>query len=84
MLKFKDVELTPEQVRKAMECDTPEELMAICKEIHIDITKQEAEKALENLAEIDLSHDQMKAIAGGGAKEVWDDFVKSTNYYFTC
>ena len=84
MMKFRDVELTPEQVRKAMECDTPEELMAACKEINIVITKEEAEKALENLAEIDLSHDQMKAIAGGGAAEVWDEFVESVNYYLTC
>ena len=65
MMKFRDVELTPEQVRVAMECDTPEELMEICKEINIDITKEEAEKALENMAEVDLTHDQMKAIAGG-------------------
>ena len=42
MVKFKGVELTPEQVRKAMECDTPEELVAACKEIDIDITKEEA------------------------------------------
>ena len=84
MMKFRDVELTPEQVRKAMECDTPEELMAACKEINVVITKEEAEKALENLAEIDLSHDQMKAIAGGGAEEVWDEFVESVNYYLTC
>ena len=75
MLKFKDVELTPEQVRKAMECDTPEELMAICKEIHIDITKQEAEKALENMAEVDLTHEQMKSIAGGSFAD-WNDAVE--------
>ena len=36
MMKFRDVELTPEQVRKAMECDTPEELVAACREIGID------------------------------------------------
>ena len=65
MMKFKGVELTPEQVQKAMECDTPEELMAVCKEINIDITKEEAEKALENLEDIDLTSEEMKAIAGG-------------------
>ena len=65
MMKFRDVELTPEQVRVAMECDTPEELMAVCKEINIDITKEEAEKTLENLEDIDLTSEEMKAIAGG-------------------
>lgn len=75
MMKFRGVELTPEQVRTAMECDTPEELMAACKEIDINITQEEAEKALENMAEIDLTHDQMKAIAGGGSD--YDQFVKA-------
>ena len=77
MMKFRDVELTPEQVRKAMECDTPEELMAACKEINIVITKEEAEKALENLAEIDLSHDQMKAIAQSRAADSADKEVQA-------
>ncbi len=65
MVKFKGVELTPEQVRKAIECDTPEKLVAACREIGIDATVEEAEKALENLAEIDLTPEQMKTVAGG-------------------
>ena len=86
MMKFRDVELTPEQVRKAMECDTPEELMAACKEINIVITKEEAEKALENLAEIDLTHEQMKAIAGGegGYDQFVKAFAKNLEETFSC
>ena len=75
MMKFRDVELTPEQVRIAMECDTPEELMAVCKEINIDLTKEEAENALANLAEVDLTPEKMKAIAGGYSAEEFGEDV---------
>ena len=88
MVKFKGVELTPDQVRKAMECDTPEELVAACKEIDIDITKEEAEKALENMAEVDLTREQMKAIAGGMSSEEWDrignESVEALKEMFSC
>ena len=71
MVEFRGVELTPEQFRIAMECETPEDLMAACKKINIEITKAEAERALERLAEIDLTPEQLKAIAGGYS---WDEF----------
>ena len=85
MMKFRDVELTPEQVRVAMEWDTPEELMAVCKEIDIDITKEEAENAIENLAEIDLTPEQMKAIAGGYSfDEFCEDLAELDDYVSNC
>ena len=65
MVTIKGVELTPEQVQRGMECDTPEELKAACKEIGIDVTVEEAEKFLENMEDIDLTSEQMKAVAGG-------------------
>ena len=71
MMEFRGVELTPEQVRVAMECETPEDLVAACKKINIDITKAEAEKALENLSDINLTKEQMQAIAGGYS---WEEF----------
>ena len=65
MITIKGVELTPEQVQRGMECDSPEELKAACKEIGIDVTVEEAEKFLENMEDIDLTPEQMKAVAGG-------------------
>ena len=65
MVTIKGVELTPEQVQRGMECDTPEELKAACKEIGIDVTVEEAEKFLENMEDIDLTSEQMKTVAGG-------------------
>ena len=65
MITIKGVELTPEQVHRGMQCDTPEELIAACREIGIDVTVEEAEKFLENMEDIDLTSEQMKAVAGG-------------------
>ncbi len=88
MVKFRDVELTPEQVRRAMECDSPEALMAACREIDIDITKEEAEKALENMAEVDLTPEQMKRIAGGISSEEMDrignESIDALKEMFSC
>ena len=65
MITIKGVELTPEQVHRGMQCDTPEELIAACREIGIDVTVEEAEKFLENMEDIDLTSEQMKTVAGG-------------------
>ena len=74
MMEYKGVELTPEQFRVAMGCETPEELMAACRQINIEITKEEAERAIERLAEIDLTPEQLQAIAGGYSwKELRED-----------
>ncbi len=74
MMEYKGVALTPEQFRIALECETPEDLMAACKKINIEITKEEAERALSRLAEIDLTPEQLQAIAGGYSwKELRED-----------
>ena len=65
MLTIKGVELTEEQFMRGIECNTAEEMMKLCKEGGIDVTKEEAQKYVDNLADIDLTPEQMKAIAGG-------------------
>ncbi len=65
MPKINGKEIPKELLAKAMACDSPEELMAACKEIGIDVTVEEAEKFLENMADIDLTSEQLKAVAGG-------------------
>ena len=65
MLTIKGVELTEEQFMRGIECNTAEEMMKLCKEGGIDVTKEEAQKYVDNLADIDLTPEQMKEIAGG-------------------
>ena len=64
-MKFKGQEISKEVVEKAMQCDTPEELMALAKEHGFEITTEQAEAYLAEMEDIELSSDQMKAVAGG-------------------
>lgn len=56
---------TKEQIGKAMECKTPEELIALAKAAGIDITKDEAEAYLAELADLELNSDTLDKVAGG-------------------
>ncbi len=58
--------LSAEQIRKAMACDTPEELMKLAKDEGISLTREEAEAYLSEMADIDLDSAQLKQVAGGG------------------
>ena len=56
-----------EQLQQAVACETPEELLDLAKKNGIEMTPEQAKKYLaemENL-ELDLSDDQMEAVAGG-------------------
>ena len=57
-MKFKGHELTREELMRAMECETPEELME-------EITREEAEAYLETMEELELSPEETEDVAGG-------------------
>ena len=59
-------ELTKAQVAKAMQCKTTDELMALAKAAGFDITKEEAEAYMAELADVELDEEQLKKAAGGG------------------
>ena len=58
-------ELTKEQMEKAMGCKTVEELMAIAKAEGYELTKDEAEAYMAELAEVELGDEVMEKAAGG-------------------
>ncbi|MCR5649971.1 MAG: hypothetical protein K6F86_02180 [Lachnospiraceae bacterium] len=58
-------EMTKELIEKAMKCETPEELMELAKAEGGNITKEEAEAYLEELSDIELNEETLKAAAGG-------------------
>lgn len=58
-------ELTIEMVMKAKECKTPEELVELAKTGGIDITKDEAEAYLAELADFEFEDDALTNVAGG-------------------
>ena len=59
-------ELTKEQIEKAMQCKTVEELMALAKSEGMEITKEEAEAYMAEMADYELESGTSKRIAGGG------------------
>ena len=64
-MKFKGQEISKEFMAKALQCDTPEDLTALAKKEGIEITAKQAEEYLAKMEDIELSSDQMKAVAGG-------------------
>ena len=68
--------LTKEQIEKALACETAEELMALVKANGHEITKEEAEACLAELADIELDEATLQQAAGGSPKI--SDILKST------
>ena len=63
--------VTKEQIEKAMACETVEELMALAKEVGIELTKEEAEAYMAELEDFELDGDTLKRVAGGGCYLEW-------------
>ena len=58
-------ELTEEQIAKAMACETVEDLMALAKAEGVELTKEEAEAYLAELADFELDEATLSKAAGG-------------------
>ena len=58
-------EITNEQIMKAVQCKTADELMALAKAEGVDITKEEAEAYLAELADVELDNNALGKVAGG-------------------
>ena len=59
-------EITSEQIMKAAQCKTADELMALAEAEGVELTKAEAEAYLAELADVELDEEQLKKAAGGG------------------
>ncbi len=57
--------LTKEMIEKAMQCKTAEELIALAKTGGYELTREEAESYLEELADIELDGETLKKVSGG-------------------
>ena len=58
-------ELTKEQIQKAMECETADELMKLAKAEGFDISMEEAEAYMAEMDDIELDEQVLRNAAGG-------------------
>ena len=58
-------ELTIEQIVKAVQCKTADELLELAKAEGYDITKEEAEAYFAEISDMELDSEKLKKIAGG-------------------
>ncbi len=63
--KINKNELTKEQIEKAVQCKTAEELLALAKAEGFDITKEEAEAYMAEMADVELDETTLSKAAGG-------------------
>ena len=58
-------ELTKEMIMKAVQCKTADELIALAKTGGIELTKEEAETYIAELADFELDGENLKKVSGG-------------------
>ncbi len=63
--KINKDELTKEQIEKAIACKTAEELLSLAKTEGFDITKEEAEAYMAEMADVELDEKTLSKAAGG-------------------
>ena len=59
-------EITSEQIMKAVQCKTADELIALAKAEGYDVTKDEAEAYMAEMADVELDEETLTKAAGGG------------------
>ena len=57
--------LSEEVIAKAMQCETPEQLIELAKSEGIELTLDEAQAYLSEMDDIELDCKQLKTVAGG-------------------
>ena len=57
--------LSQEVIAKAMQCETPEQLIELAKSEGIELTLDEAQAYLDEMDDIELDSQKLKAVAGG-------------------
>ena len=69
-------EITKEMIAKAMQCETPDELIALANSEGIELTKEEAEAYLVELEDFELDSDVLQKVAGGGVYDTVSTIIK--------
>ena len=57
-------ELTSEQIAKAAQCETAEDLMALAKKEGVNLTREEAEAYVAEMSDVELDVEMLEKAAG--------------------
>ena len=74
-------EITKEMLEKAIQCETPEELVELAKTNGIEITAEEANAYMDELSEHELEAGELKYVAGGKAPGGGDKSIPPESRY---
>ena len=64
-MENKRPDLTKEQIKKAMQCETADELVALAKSEGYDLTKEHAQAFLDEFTDRELDEELLNKVAGG-------------------
>ena len=67
---------TKEQIEKAMECKTPEELIELAKKAGVEITLEQAETYLKEFDDKELDLATLDEVAGGVQRGHWKSYSR--------
>ena len=65
---------TKEQIEKAMECKTPEELIELAKKAGVELTLEQAETYLKEFDDKELDLATLDEVAGGVQRGHWKSY----------
>ena len=63
--KLKREEITKDMVKKALRCKNADELLALAKSEGYELTKEEAEAYMAEMADVEMDEETLKKVAGG-------------------
>ena len=72
-MKIDKTKITKEQLAKAQECKTAEDLVVLAKAEGYDITKEQAEAYLDEMEDQELDRQELDKVAGGTGTSCWQD-----------
>jgi len=64
-MNIQGVEITDEMLKKANECKSAEELIALAKEYGVELTQEQAAAFMEEFTDTELSAEELDRAAGG-------------------
>lgn len=67
-MEYKGKEITKEMLEKAQQCESAQELLKLAEENGIELSVEEAEAFIDELADLELDEETLNQAAGGHHK----------------